>query len=1199
MEHRFLLCVDVRFPGGTSTSVISEIEALADRFEPDQVGILVIESALFARGAPTNQALALALESSPFPVYRFDDLKGTFVDWCLEVEGRRARGGRPCRFLHAGYLVVHNPYAAAAVANLAGRLSADFAIVACHQPYLDAGGNAYYSAAEIVTAVGALAPEVRFAPIGLTVRRAFEQHGWTQSHVAAFNWPNTFDFEQSVSPDAVTDGLLSESSDMLVIGRHSRPEWPKWPGTKEEFSRIYQDGTQRLVRFLGWGPYCEQLFDGDIPPNWEVMPFNAMQPSEFLRSIDAFVYYHHSNWVEGFGRTALEAIAAGVPCILPPHFAETFGGAALYATPAQVTPFLEKLDERKPELGEWATFARELAEEAFGPQRILDVYDCLANTSPAQPKSFAVAELSLKELQRLSRLRLESGFKLQAELGLTPDDSDEALATVPADAVRLAAPNDAASADYAIYMDFRSARSDLWRSIELAEALAQTGNEVALVHVELRTNADLAYCSPLLGELSPEIAVYGVGPGPRPRYLNLRKGVIIAAPQRLFDDAGRPLFEEIVRPIAPAVVALVDRNLTATWFERADDLLTLMCGLRPKWALVGLKLDEVGGAPPGMVEAPELFAFVASRNSVDGRELMRYAAPRSQVRVGRIGLMDQTQWKMSEAGPAEDFGALPLFCYASLSARLIPRQLLDNQDFHVFRAAEIGLERFLKKIDLVTYFPSARPSDSMLIPLLRAIQAGVLAVVDGGLKDLLGSLALYASAEDARPTVERLASDPRSVTRLALSKARELALESRRDRALQAIEALFEETVATVSSPEPAASARLNPQTSSRPEVLFLSSNGVGLGHLTRLMAIARRLQYSDPVFLTMSQAFRVVEAAGWPVKYLPFHQLSGCNIEHWNEWLQYEVEQILTKRPRIRTLVFDGSNPYSGLLGAFASTSLRKIWIQRGMWKKGHMSPEHVRRGKNFDLIIEPSDIADSAASELLESAAFDKVVTDPIWLLEKEELLSRKKARANLNLPTDKPCCLIQLGSGTNRDVVSLLAAIIPTLKRYGIVPCIAEWLMGSEIPRIWPGVVDLRLFPIARYLRAFDFSISAAGYNSFHELVGFEVPTIFIANNHHMMDDQSARAEFAMRNDAAIWVEEEAVANIGSAIDMILRADVKEMIAEGCRALTPRNGAAEAALLVDSLATGMKLGRSTAIGGQFDPNNVVPLFAEHEAA
>ena len=49
-------------------------------------------------------------------------------------------------------------------------------------------------------------------------------------------------------------------------------------------------------------------------------------------------------------------------------------------------------------------------------------------------------------------------------------------------------------------------------------------------------------------------------------------------------------------------------------------------------------------------------------------------------------------------------------------------------------------------------------------------------------------------------------------------------------------------------------------------------------------------------------------------------------------------------------------------------------------MWKKGHMSAEHVRRGKNFDLIIEPSDIAETAGSESIDSPSFDKVVTDPI---------------------------------------------------------------------------------------------------------------------------------------------------------------------------------------------------------------------------
>ena len=42
------------------------------------------------------------------------------------------------------------------------------------------------------------------------------------------------------------------------------------------------------------------------------------------------------------------------------------------------------------------------------------------------------------------------------------------------------------------------------------------------------------------------------------------------------------------------------------------------------------------------------------------------------------------------------------------------------------------------------------------------------------------------------------------------------------------------------------------------------------------------------------------------------------------------------------------------------------------------------------------------------------------------------------------------------------------------------------------------------------------------------------------------------------------------------MIMRDDVKEMIVGGCRALMPQNGASDAARIVDSLATDLKLGR-----------------------
>ena len=52
--------------------------------------------------------------------------------------------------------------------------------------------------------------------------------------------------------------------------------------------------------------------------------------------------------------------------------------------------------------------------------------------------------------------------------------------------------------------------------------------------------------------------------------------------------------------------------------------------------------------------------------------------------------------------------------------------------------------------------------------------------------------------------------------------------------------------------------------------ILFITSNGTGLGHLTRSMAIARRLDPSlEPLVLTLSAAAPVVRELGFPVEYV------------------------------------------------------------------------------------------------------------------------------------------------------------------------------------------------------------------------------------------------------------------------------------------------------------------------------------------
>jgi glycosyltransferase involved in cell wall biosynthesis len=131
-------------------------------------------------------------------------------------------------------------------------------------------------------------------------------------------------------------------SDRPVIGRHSRPSPQKWPTDPKVIEAVYPVDGSAIVQILGGaGPVREIL--GSLPASWQVIPFGGMDPREFLAQLDFFAYYHHPAWVEAFGRNILEAMASGLPAILPPHFRPLFGDAAIYAEPAEVPSVLSQL----------------------------------------------------------------------------------------------------------------------------------------------------------------------------------------------------------------------------------------------------------------------------------------------------------------------------------------------------------------------------------------------------------------------------------------------------------------------------------------------------------------------------------------------------------------------------------------------------------------------------------------------------------------------------------------------------------------------------------------------------------------------------------------------------------------------------------------------------------------------------------------
>ena len=312
-----------------------------------------------------------------------------------------------------------------------------------------------------------------------------------------------------------------------------------------------------------------------------------------------------------------------------------------------------------------------------------------------------------------------------------------------------------------------------------------------------------------------------------------------------------------------------------------------------------------------------------------------------------------------------------------------------------------------------------------------------------------------------------------------------------------------------------------------------------------------------------------VVETAGYPVEYIPFHVYTNSDPEPWNRWLAEQLGQI-ARFHDTRVIVFDGSMPYYGVVRAVAPAETKAVWIRRAMWQAQQNMGDALERSRFFDLVIEPGDVAESldrGASVGDDRAPVLKV--PPISLLDAHDLHDRSSAAARLQIDPTRPSVLIQLGSGWNRDLACMLDTVLNAIaERSELQPVLVEWLISHRALDIWPHVPRLKGFPIAKYYNAFDFTISAAGYNSFNEIITFGLPAIFIANQHPMMDDQAARALYAVNNEAAFQLPETQLDGIGNLLDLMLDENVRAVMRMNCRRLARTNGASLAADAIAAL-------------------------------
>ncbi|MCP4903185.1 MAG: UDP-N-acetylglucosamine--N-acetylmuramyl-(pentapeptide) pyrophosphoryl-undecaprenol N-acetylglucosamine transferase [bacterium] len=346
--------------------------------------------------------------------------------------------------------------------------------------------------------------------------------------------------------------------------------------------------------------------------------------------------------------------------------------------------------------------------------------------------------------------------------------------------------------------------------------------------------------------------------------------------------------------------------------------------------------------------------------------------------------------------------------------------------------------------------------------------------------------------------------------------------------------------------------------------ILFMSSNGVGVGHLSRLVSIARRLpKQAEAVFFTMSQALPVVQQFGFHAEYFPCFRYGQSDFDNWNDWLSLTLGQMLDAYD-IRSIAFDGNMLYPGLCQAVSSRpDCRLIWIRRGMWRADQNNTQHLEQGAHADLVIEPDDIAAELDSGAATQPGENSILVDPIRLLDTHEILDRSESCMKLGLQPNERYALIQLGAGNNYNFIDLMDRLIATLRSAGSIrPVLAQWLTSDLSLDLWPDVPRICCFPISRYYNAFDFTISAVGYNSFNEIISFGVPSIFVPNLNQAMDDQAARATFAEQNSAAIHLHTATQPDLEKVLAQMQSDKFRQSLRTNCMKITKPNGAKAAA-------------------------------------
>lgn len=625
-------------------------------------------------------------------------------------------------------------------------------------------------------------------------------------------------------------------------------------------------------------------------------------------------------------------------------------------------------------------------------------------------------------------------------------------------------------------------------------------------------------------------------------------------------------------------------------------IVTARLGVEPWWGPIGpvVRRSIVGTQDVRVLPQDWTNIFSSPEDPTP-----RSGFDRERLRIGRHSRPQHLKWPDTATEILSAYPASPTYDVRVLGgaepAREILGELPSNWTVHEFGSVEPS--EFLEGIDFWVYFHHPDWSEAYGRAIMEALWSGAVVILPEYLCVTFGEAAVYCDPHAVTKIIDEFRTGRRDFLRQsalgqAFARAHAPSVHAERIRSLigsvgvrhspEGGAASSSRPVAALTPPPVHLSTRRVPaveryQIDERPRALFVTSNGAGMGHLTRMLGLAREVSRDiDPVFFSMSQGVSVVAAAGLPYEYVPISSALQTKSDLWHAYLQDRMLSAIDAYGA-RIVVFDGTWPYKGLLAALDQRDVLRVWVRRAMWKDS-ISPEQLLRGPRFDLVIEPGEHAEQYDKGATTTVR-DATRVPPMTVLAPDELLPREAARAELGLSSapDRHYVLVTLGAGNINDLEStqtdVLAAIAGQAGWEAILT--KAPIAGATTP---VPVQTLTTFPLARYTRAFDFAVSAAGYNSFSEWISGCLPTVWIPNLSTMTDDQDARARWAADHGFGLRALDGNSAAIRAAVEQMTNEDSRRVMTIRLKELAQENGAIGAAQLVTKSWRRFRQGRGS---------------------